>query len=180
MGNWGGSSARRTLLLLHRDQHEIVLAACFPLNRSSTKTKTEEENNMLHSWTSALRWGVCVVTWWACPVSPQDAVHFGRAVGGRPRQTYRKDQPQRSTYTLSLIHTIHTHHFSLYIQPQWTAAPWCHRVSLLQKKRQKGVRSCAKPNYQAMQGRAGIFPQGWNSWQPWALSVFCCTLWAPD
>lgn len=37
-------SARCTHLLLHHDQHENVLAACLPLDRSSTKTKQEEEN----------------------------------------------------------------------------------------------------------------------------------------
>lgn len=86
----------------------------------------------------------------------------GGAVGGRPRQTYRKDQPQRSTFTLSLIHTVHTRaHFQSVYSATIDSSTVMSSGFPPAEKRQKGVRSCAKPNYQVMRGRAGIFPQGY-------------------
>lgn len=99
-----------------------------PLNRSSTKTKTRGRKQNVHGWTPGPGSEECVSCWWASPVSPQDAVHFGRTAGGRLRQTERKDQPQRSAHTHTLSHMLF---FSLYIQPQWTAAPWYRLASLL-------------------------------------------------
>ena len=71
-------SARCTHLLLHHDQHENVLAACLPLDRSSTKTKQEEEKKKKKMYTGGRQphREECALCWWASPVSPQDAVHF--------------------------------------------------------------------------------------------------------
>lgn len=81
-----------------------VLAACFPLNRSSTKTKTEEENkkNVHGVDVGPAARSVCGVSVGLPLTAPQDAVHFfvRAAAGGRLRwQMGREDQAR--THTLS-------------------------------------------------------------------------------
>lgn len=96
--------AERHHLLLHHDQHENILAACFSLDRARTGTKQRKKKKNEKNEKKDVARGVRSVG------GPPLSVHrmqftFWRAAGGRLRQTGRKDQPQRSLYTHTHTHT---------------------------------------------------------------------------
>lgn len=107
MGDWKAPlspSYSSSPLFLHHDQHGKVLAAYFPLDRSSTKTKQRKKTKCTRVDVSPAARSV------HCVGGPPLSAHrmwciSGRAAGGRLRQTGRKDQPQRSTHALSHTHT---------------------------------------------------------------------------
>lgn len=94
----------------------------------------------------------CASCCWASPVSPQDAVHFGRAAGGRLRQTGRKDQLQRSTHTHSHTHflvRIFSHNWQQYRDIVWL--PSC-------RTRQKEFKELRKVQMTPHAGSIMTFP----------------------
>lgn len=104
-----------------------------PLNRLSTKTKhwkKKKNKNMYTSGRRPLQRGVCIVLL-GLPCQPTGCSAFWEDCRWKTQADGKEGPaPEKRTHTNTLTHT-HTHTFSLYIQPQWTAAPWYHLASPL-------------------------------------------------
>lgn len=119
-----------------------VLAACFPSTIQAPKQKRGRKQNV-HGWTSAPPRGEECVCCVGGPLSLSLSAHGTQCILGedcrwKTRAVGKEESaPEKCTYTHS-----HTCFFSLYIQPQWTAAPWYRLASLLQSKTK---RVCEEP-----------------------------------